>query len=203
MNDDLFDSGVWNVPFISEAYLINGSLLKGYESNQIENRFSPSFYSSHYPQMDADMTFCNIMRDNGVFMFITNLEEFGHLVSSSTFDTTRKHADFYEIYSNQKDWQNRYIHENYSQVLSPQFKIQQPCPDVYWFPVVTPTFCKHLIGLSIIKTKLIKYYLCSIYSSYRNNGKFWPMVCRTKLCNILFCVIIITIVITIRKISIE
>lgn len=21
----------------------------------------------------------------------------------------------------------------------------QPCPDVYWFPVVTPTFCTHLI----------------------------------------------------------
>jgi procollagen-lysine,2-oxoglutarate 5-dioxygenase len=139
--------GVWNVPFISEAYLINGSLLKEYESNQIESHYSPSFYSSHYPQMDADMTFCNIMRDNGVFMFVTNLEDFGHLVTSSTFDTTKKHPDFYEIYSNQKDWQNRYIHENYSKVLSPEFKIEQPCPDVYWFPVVSPIFCKHLIEI--------------------------------------------------------
>jgi len=143
-------SGVWNVPFLSEAYLINGSLLKGDHSNQIEGRFSPSFYDSHYPEMDADMTFCNILRDNGVFMFVMNLEDYGHLVTSSTFDITKKNPDLYEIYSNQKDWQNKYIHENYSKILAPDFQIEQPCPDVFWFPVVSPIFCKHLIGLSKI-----------------------------------------------------
>ena len=135
------------MPFISEAYLIKGSLLKGRESNEVEPRFSPHFYSNKYSDLDPDMTFCAILRDNGIFMFVTNIDDFGHLVISSTYDTNRLNPDFYEIYSNQKDWQNRYIHEDYTNILKPETPVEQPCPDVYWFPVVKPIFCKHLIGL--------------------------------------------------------
>ncbi|CAG2104131.1 unnamed protein product, partial [Medioppia subpectinata] len=139
--------GVWNVPFISEVYLMNGSLLKGRESNEIEETFSPQFYSNKYPDLDSDMTFCALLRDNGIFMFVTNVEDFGHLVISSTFDTNRLNPDFYEIYSNQKDWQKRYIHEDYSNILKAETQVEQPCPDVFWFPVVTPAFCTQLIEI--------------------------------------------------------
>ena len=134
------------MPYVNEAYLLNGTLLKGKASNSVENRLTPKFYSSQYPDLDPDMTLCRVLRDNGIFIFVDNLEDFGHLVISSTFDTDRKNPDFYEIYSNQKDWQRRYIHQNYSQVLSKDYHLEQPCPDVYWFPVVSPLFCKHLIG---------------------------------------------------------
>ncbi|CAG2118042.1 unnamed protein product [Medioppia subpectinata] len=93
------------------------------------------------------MTFCALLRDNGIFMFVTNVEDFGHLVISSTFDTNRLNPDFYEIYSNQKDWQKRYIHEDYSNILKAETQVEQPCPDVFWFPVVTPAFCTQLIEI--------------------------------------------------------
>ncbi|XP_076320544.1 LOW QUALITY PROTEIN: procollagen lysyl hydroxylase [Tachypleus tridentatus] len=127
--------GVWNVPFISGAYLIHGSLLKKKES-------FPSFI---HGLLDPDMAFCKNLRDKGMFMYVTNMEYFGHLINSETFDTSHVHNDLYEIYTNQLDWEEKYIHKNYSRNLEPDHQIDMPCPDVYWFPVVTETFCKHLI----------------------------------------------------------
>lgn len=143
----LFCSGVWNVPFVSQAYLINGTLLKGNAENEVFPGFVPSYKHKDYPDLDPDMTFCSLVRDAGIFMFVTNLENYGHLVNPDTFDTSRKHPDMYEIYSNQKDWQQKYIHENYSKILEDDFKIEEPCPDVYWFPAVSPQFCTHLIEI--------------------------------------------------------
>lgn len=127
--------GVWNVPYISQTYLINGSLLKS------KDKF-PSFISG---LLDPDMALCKNLRDKGIFMYLSNMETFGHLINSESFDTSHVHNDLYEIYTNQVDWERRYIHENYSKVLKDDYEVQMPCPDVYWFPVVTPIFCKHLI----------------------------------------------------------
>src|SRR5699024_6624023 len=118
-----------------------------------------------------DMFFCKLLRTNGVFMFATNIDHYGHLAVMDTYDTSRKHPDFYEIYANEVDWVRRYIHENYSQVLANSQIIEQPCPDVFWFPVVTPLFCRHLIGKPI-DTPPSAYSL--IFA--RNHGKLWPVV---------------------------
>ncbi|CAL1268445.1 unnamed protein product [Larinioides sclopetarius] len=127
--------GVWNVPYINHAYLIHGSLLK-----------DPEDYPTYiHGLLDPDMAFCKNLRDKGIFMYISNLHEFGHLVNSDSFDTSHVRNELFEIYTNQVDWEYRYIHENYSKVLQPEYQVDMPCPDVYWFPVVTPTFCQHLI----------------------------------------------------------
>ncbi|GFS32351.1 multifunctional procollagen lysine hydroxylase and glycosyltransferase LH3 [Nephila pilipes] len=131
---DLY-SGVWNVPYLNHAYLIHGSLLK-----------DPDNYPTYiHGLLDPDMAFCKNLRDKGIFMYVSNLHDFGHLVNSDSFDTSHVHNELYEIYTNQVDWEHRYIHENYSKVLEPEYQVDMPCPDVYWFPVVTPAFCKHLI----------------------------------------------------------
>ncbi|KFM79073.1 Procollagen-lysine,2-oxoglutarate 5-dioxygenase 3, partial [Stegodyphus mimosarum] len=127
--------GVWNVPYINHAYLIRGSLLKDTENY-------PSFI---HGLLDPDMAFCKNLRDKGTFIYVSNLHDFGHLINSESFDTSHVHNELYEIYTNQVDWEHRYIHENYSKVLDPSYEVAMPCPDVYWFPVVTPIFCKHLI----------------------------------------------------------
>ncbi|RWS26833.1 Procollagen-lysine:2-oxoglutarate 5-dioxygenase 3-like protein [Leptotrombidium deliense] len=153
--------GVWNVPHISDVYLIQGSLLRqGLTAKQNEvnvqiktdssdekqrRNYYPSFVLTENPSLDSDMAFSQSLRDNGVFLFLTNLFEFGHLVNSESFVTHHKHNDLYEIYSNQMDWEKRYIHENYSKNLDTDTVIEQPCPDVHWFPVVSETFCKHII----------------------------------------------------------
>ncbi|XP_037566970.1 procollagen-lysine,2-oxoglutarate 5-dioxygenase isoform X1 [Dermacentor silvarum] len=129
--------GIWNVPLVNGAYLINGSLVKSREK-------FPSFING---LLDPDMAFCKNMRDKGIFMFMTNMDNYGHLVNAETFDIRHKNPDFYEIYSNQKDWERRYLHENYTKVLDPSYKVDMPCPDVYWFPVVSEIFCEHLIQI--------------------------------------------------------
>lgn len=138
------------MPYISQAYLINATLLKGKFLNRDGKSYSPSYIDGadlESDNIDAEIIFCESLRQNDIFMYVTNLVDFGYLVNSETYDIRWKHPDFYEIYSNQKDWARTYIHENYSRVLEKDYEVDQPCPDVYWYPVVTPTFCKHLIEI--------------------------------------------------------
>lgn len=104
-------------------------------------------FKSHQHEQDADMSFSKYMRENGIFMYVSNLIDFGHLVSSETYSTEHLHNDLYEIATNRLDWQRRYLHANYSAALNEtEFRlIEQPCPDVYWFPVLSEAFCHHLV----------------------------------------------------------
>ena len=139
------------MPHISQAYLVNASVFDA--ENRVYN-FRPLSYKDENgkpdDEVDPDMHFCRLLRENGVFMFVSNLVDFGHLALMDTYDISRKHPDFYEIYSNEIDWRRRYIHENYSQALLSDSTIEQPCPDVYWFPVGSPLFCRHMIGNGLV-----------------------------------------------------
>lgn len=44
-----------------------------------------------------------------------------------------------------KDWVDRYIHKDYQNFLNNVTNVIEPCPDVFWFPVVTDEFCGDLI----------------------------------------------------------
>lgn len=125
--------GVWNVPYISQAYLIQGHVLP-----ELKGAYSNRF-------MDADMAFTKTARDKGIFMFVSNLKSFGHLVNADHFDTIHKHNELWQLYDNPSDWEARYIHVNYTNTLKESTVALQPCPDVYWFPVFTEKFCDELI----------------------------------------------------------
>ncbi|GFG29485.1 hypothetical protein Cfor_05047, partial [Coptotermes formosanus] len=129
--------GVWNVPYVSGCYLINGTLIRQPETK-------PSYV---YNDLDADMAFCTNMREKDVFMHVTNRVDFGHLVNADTFDTSRMNSEIYQIFDNRWDWEQRYIHDNYTKNFDPNNTIAQPCPDVYWFPLVKPRFCKEFIEI--------------------------------------------------------
>lgn len=144
--------GLWNVPYISQAYLMKGSFLKDLMekrtlSNEVTHTIEQQLFKSHSHEQDTDMSFSKFMRDNGIFMYVSNEIDFGHLVNSESYTTDHLHNDLYEIYTNKLDWERKYIHPNYSQALNEQeFNlIQQRCPDVYNFPLVSETFCYHLI----------------------------------------------------------
>ena len=116
------------------------------------------------------MAFAGTNRNNDVFMYVSNRLEFGHLVNADDFNIKNTNPDLYEIFNNKLDWQKRYIHENYTATFDPEkTPIQvifheyrrairgtmiiilqrsfQPCPDVYWFPIVSARFAKELIEL--------------------------------------------------------
>ncbi|XP_068444169.1 multifunctional procollagen lysine hydroxylase and glycosyltransferase LH3 [Clinocottus analis] len=129
--------GLWNVPYITQAYLIKGSVLRS-ELSQV------SLYVEE--GMDPDMVFCRSIRDQGVFMFVSNRDEFGRLVASSSFNASRLHPDMWQIFDNPVDWKEKYISENYSKVFEEEERlVEQPCPDVYWFPVFSEKMCDHLV----------------------------------------------------------
>ncbi|XP_058480567.1 multifunctional procollagen lysine hydroxylase and glycosyltransferase LH3 [Solea solea] len=129
--------GMWNVPYITQVYLIKGSVLRS-------KLALVSLYVNE--GMDPDMVFCKSIRDQGIFMFVSNRDEFGRLVTSTNFNTSRLHPDMWQIFDNPTDWKEKYIHENYSKIFEDEKSfVEQPCPDVYWFPAFSEKMCDHLV----------------------------------------------------------
>lgn len=128
-------TGVWNVPYISSVYLIHGSLLR----SDLTKR---DLYHSN--KLDADMAFCQNVREQGIFMYVTNRHVFGHILSVENCHTGNLHNDLWQIDENQKDWEEKYIHPNWSRIIEDKILLQ-PCPDVYWFPVFTERGCDDIV----------------------------------------------------------
>jgi len=128
--------GLWNVPYISSSYLISGSVIHSEETR-------PSFVNK---MMDSDMAFTTNLRSSDVFMFVTNRLNFGHLINNEAFPTSHLHNELWEIERNRYDWEQRYLHQNYSKSLDADTEHEQPCPDVYWFPIFTDKFCRDFVA---------------------------------------------------------
>ncbi|XP_015120396.1 procollagen-lysine,2-oxoglutarate 5-dioxygenase [Diachasma alloeum] len=133
----MFIRGLWNVPYITNCYLVNVTLLRNPETRPV--------YAIE--GTEPDMAFAMTNRHRDIFMYINNRFKFGHLVDPDTYDLRRKNPDMYEISTNKLDWQKRYIHENYSQNFNPDLKPIQPCTDVFWFPIVSTRFCREFIEI--------------------------------------------------------
>ncbi|VDD94380.1 unnamed protein product [Enterobius vermicularis] len=128
--------GVWNVPFVSSALLIN--------SKKFVSMGKSFVYNTNH---DPDMSFCEYARDFGHFMYLDNQRHYGFLVVSENFDLTKLHPEMYQVFDNPELWESRYLHESYHLALNDNSDvITQPCPDVYSFPFMSKDFCEELIG---------------------------------------------------------
>ncbi|XP_068202798.1 procollagen-lysine,2-oxoglutarate 5-dioxygenase 1 isoform X2 [Palaemon carinicauda] len=130
--------GIWNVPYISGIYLIQKSVLENPETR-------PNYINKLF---DADMAMAANMREKGVFMYVSNLDDYGHLTDPDYFTTKYLYNDMWQMKANKYDWEQRYISEEYWQALDVKNLNEMPCPDVYWFPIFTPRFCEELINLA-------------------------------------------------------
>lgn len=126
--------GVWNVPYISQAYVIRGETLR----TELPQRevFSGS-------DTDPDMAFCKSVRDKvsgtwgsmrgcweaapsisvtlltpspltqGIFLHLSNRHEFGRLLATSRYDTDHLHPDLWQIFDNplvsRQPWHRRQV----------------------------------------------------------------------------------------------
>ncbi|XP_069181072.1 procollagen-lysine,2-oxoglutarate 5-dioxygenase 1 isoform X2 [Procambarus clarkii] len=127
--------GLWNVPYISSCYLLRRSLF-----DDADRR--PTFIKN---LLDPDMALCENLREKGIFMYVSNRVDFGHLVNADKFDTSRLHNELWEIFDNRWDWEQRYLHPNYTHVLAENTTVEMPCPDVYWFPLFKERYAKEMI----------------------------------------------------------
>ncbi|KAI4877448.1 hypothetical protein NFI96_034587 [Prochilodus magdalenae] len=128
-------TGVWNVPYVSQVYLLSANVLRS------ELKADDLFHSA---TLDADMAFCSKVRNQGVFMFVTNMHTFGRVLNTENYQMDHLHNDLWQIFENPVDWEERYIHENYSKIMKDDI-VETPCPDVYWFPIFTEVACRHLV----------------------------------------------------------
>ncbi|TRY58499.1 hypothetical protein DNTS_004915 [Danionella cerebrum] len=95
-------------------------------------------------KLDPDMAMCRNARDVGLFMYVTNRHEFGRLISTANYNTSHYNNDLWQIYENPQDWKEKYIHANYTRIFTENL-LEQPCPDVFWFPVLSEKACDELV----------------------------------------------------------
>ncbi|XP_053624838.1 procollagen-lysine,2-oxoglutarate 5-dioxygenase isoform X2 [Plodia interpunctella] len=132
------NKGIWNVPFITNCYLMKISTF--------QTRFTKTV-SYTKENVDADMAFCASLREHGIFMYVSNEENFGHLINPENYDITRTHPDVYQVIDNKIEWEKRYLNENFSINFEPNREHLMPCPDVYWFPMMSARFCQEWIDV--------------------------------------------------------
>lgn len=77
-------------------------------------------------------------------MYVTNMHTFGRMLSTENYQMSHLHNDLWQIFENPKDWEERYIHENYTKIMRDKL-IETPCPDVYWFPLFSDIGCDHIV----------------------------------------------------------
>lgn len=141
------------MPHVTSIYLIKHSAF--------------DYIKYDHKDFDPDMAMCESLRNSvgirlfrkyciiinvsfipkGIFMYISNERYFGHLVNLDNFNSTVVRPDFHTLLSNRYDWTLKYIHENYSMQLNESTVIPQPCPDVFWFQIVTDAFCDDLVAI--------------------------------------------------------
>lgn len=80
-------------------------------------------------------------------MYISNLNDYGHLINPDNFDIKKTRPEFYELFSNQFDWEKRFIRDEYWTQLNKETIPAQPCPDVYKFPIATDHFADSMIDI--------------------------------------------------------
>lgn len=137
VNGDQSGKGVWNVPYITNCYLMKMSVIKNYKIKTI--------YTLN--TLDHDMAFCTNLRNRQIHMKIDSTQDYGHLVNSENFDPLKTNPEIYELIRNPLDWDLRYIHPDYQKSLLPETVNSQPCPDVFWFPIVTEKFCHEFVQI--------------------------------------------------------
>ncbi|KAH8866940.1 Procollagen-lysine,2-oxoglutarate 5-dioxygenase 1 [Schistosoma japonicum] len=124
-------TGIWNVPLVRSAYLITRpAVLKLIDITNTE------------------MNFAYEARNKNIFMFVDNQVNFGYLINADNYTKGKLHNDLWQIMDNPQDWEEKYIHPQYFNTAKPEVMmtdVAQPCPDVFWFPLLSETFCKHLI----------------------------------------------------------
>ncbi|XP_008300503.1 procollagen-lysine,2-oxoglutarate 5-dioxygenase 2 isoform X1 [Stegastes partitus] len=148
--------GVWNIPYMAHVYLVKGSVLR----NELKER---NYFVLE--KLDPDMALCRNAREmtshrekdspspesfhmlrppKGVFMYITNRHDFGRLISTANYNISHYNNDLWQIFENPVDWKEKYIHPNYTRIFTENF-LEQPCPDVFWFPVFSEKACDEIV----------------------------------------------------------
>ena len=81
---------------------------------------------SNYFNLNSSQ-FIHLFVFQDIFMFVSNLDEapYGHLINADNFDTSHIYNELWQIFDNHWDFEQRYIHPNYTKSFDPDNTPQQ------------------------------------------------------------------------------
>jgi len=90
------------------------------------------------------MMLCQRLRQHDIFMYATNLKNYGYIKEDINKDITIFDIDKKEI------WEKKYLHESYYLCKNNlrNLECQEYCQDVFNFPLFSDAFCDELINLA-------------------------------------------------------
>jgi hypothetical protein len=107
-------------------------------------------------QIDVDMRLCHNLRQNDIFMYMTNLKPHGYLVAITEEQAkapppsiTTGEVSLYDIFTRRVEWEEKYLHPEYLKFkssASEKLPYAELCPDIYNFPLFSEIFCRELIS---------------------------------------------------------
>ena len=127
--------GVFNVPYISGAYLMSSELVEILLVTYPGLASSP--WRHEYFESDPEIAFATNLRRLGVFMFVTNEEYFGRLVDTDHMPVGKLFPELWQAEHNRVDFEEDYIDPLYWEYVKEGVELFEPCPDVVAFPFFT------------------------------------------------------------------
>jgi len=134
--------GCWNVPYVSGVYLIKREILEAIPHLFTENT-----------NMDIDMRMCYHLRESDVFMYVSNMSNYGYIRAEIEVEENVTLYDFLtQTLAPEKrvQWERAYLHPLYLENINNLAKVPvtELCDGIYTFPLFSERFCRELIEIS-------------------------------------------------------
>lgn len=141
--------GCWNVPHIAGNILINREYIEkvqGYFTNTSNNRnFTTSMYFSYN------------CRKNNIFMYVTNMENYGYIYDDESKNEEKEkitvsekviNKSLFMFHNNPDLWAETYLHPDFLKCINnlDDLQVEEPCKWAFKFPFVNDQFCDELLN---------------------------------------------------------
>lgn len=130
--------GCWNICHLFGNYLINKEYI-----NKVQN-----FYTTFNTEYDIDMNFSLNCRNNDIYMYVENLEDYGYILEEDIEIPDKAiNREFYRFFNNKNTWAQKYLHPEFLKAINNWNKLEviEICKYAFEFPFVSDLFCKHII----------------------------------------------------------
>lgn len=131
--------GCWNVPYVTGSYLIHKNIFEIVPKLYVENAY-----------IDIDMRICQNLRQNDLFMYVSNISNYGYIEDVTEPDVEPSDdgsVTIYEVKEKRDLWEKKYLHPEYYVHMKNLDKMNynEICDGIYTFPLFSEAFCEELI----------------------------------------------------------
>ena len=132
--------GIWNGVCVLHSYLIKSNVLEDLDLQTLIHGLET-----------LDVEFCRRLREKNIFMYVSNMRDFGHFLGKDQHDPVFK-SELWMILDENRLWRQHFVSPDYHKQLQGSVKgILEPCRDVFVIPlfkeVFANDFLNHLLAM--------------------------------------------------------